>query len=173
MSPRPYMRATIVELEDLFAAKRTDTDTLNALKTELQFRNVPRATALLAKVKAALSGGTSLTPTAQPELFAASLPIASSPPQPPAVILPRPTPKLADTIPEPPAITLDAAYKFLRVTAGTSWEEVELARAKLVQRSHPDALEDSSAEKRSAALMDAKRANAAYAALAQVRRNNS
>jgi DnaJ-domain-containing protein 1 len=173
MSPRPYMRATIVELEDLFAAKRTDTDMLNALKTELQFRNVPRAIALLSKVKSALAGGMSLTPTAQPDLFAEPLPPSSFPRQPPAVILPKPTPKLADTILERPAITLEEAYKLLRVTVGTAWEEVEQARAKLVQRSHPDALEDSSVEKRSAALMDAKRANAAYAALAQERRHKS
>jgi hypothetical protein len=173
MNSRPYMRSTIVELEDLFAAKRTDTDTLNALKTELQFRNVPRAIALLAKVKSALSGGKSLTPTAQPGLFAVPLPPTSASPQPPAVILPRPTPTVTNTIPEPLAMTLDEAYKLLRVTAGTSWEEVELARAKLVQRSHPDVLQGSSAEKRSAALMDAKRANAAYAALAQERRHNS
>jgi len=64
MISRPLLRSTIVEPEALFAAKRTNTDTLNALQTELQFRNVPRATALLAKVKTALGGGMSLTPLA-------------------------------------------------------------------------------------------------------------
>jgi len=173
MSPRPYMRSTIVELEELFAAKRTDTDTLLALKTELQFRNVPRAMALLVKVKAALSGSTSLIPTAQPELFAAPLLPQPPPPQPVAVILPKPTPRPADKAPEVPAMPIDEAYKLLRVTGGTSWEEVEQARARLVQRSHPDALEGLSAEKRAAALLDAKRANAAYAALAQERSHSS
>jgi len=57
----------------------------------------------------------------------------------------------------------------LRVTAGAPWEEVEQARAKIVQRCHPDALEGLSADRRIAAVDDAKRANAAYAALAQER----
>jgi len=48
-------------------------------------------------------------------------------------------------------------------------ENVEQARAKLVQRSHPDALKVLSAEKRAAALLNAKRANAAYAVLARNR----
>jgi hypothetical protein len=173
MNPRPYMRSTIVELEDLFAAKRTDTDTLNALKTELQFRNVPRAISLLSKVKATLSGDTSLTPTAQPGLFTAPLPPQSPSPQPIVVILPKPAPRPPETVPEVQAMAIDEAYKLLRVTGGTPWEEVEHARARLVQRSHPDALEGLSAEKRALALLDAKRANAAYTALAKERSHNS
>jgi DnaJ-domain-containing protein 1 len=173
MSPRPFLRSTIVELEELFAAKRTDSDTLNALKTELQFRNVPRATALLAKVKNALSGDTSLIPTAQPGLFATALQPAPQRPQPTTSgILPKPIPKPAEKPPEVPAMPLDEAYKLLRVTAGTPWDEVEQARARLVQRSHPDALEGLSGEKRAAALSEAKRANAAYAALAKERSHN-
>ena len=173
MSLRPYMRAAIVELEDLFAAKRTDTDTLNALKTELQFRNVPRATALLAKVKGALSGGMSLIQTSQPKLFAAPSPPQPPSPQPVVVILPKPTPRPADKVHDLPAIALDEAYKLLRVTAGTPWDEVEEVRARLVQRSNPNALKGLSPEKRAAAVMDAKRANAAYAALAKERSYSS
>lgn len=173
MSPRPHFRSTIVELEDLFAAKRTDTDTLTALKTELQFRNVPRATALLVKVNAALSGETLLTPTAQPGLFASTPQPIPPPPQPPAVILPKPTPMPPDEASEVPVMALDEAYKLLRVTVGTPWEEVEQARSRLVQRSHPDALDGLSAEKRAAALQDAKRANAAYAVMARDRSHRS
>ena len=169
MSPRPYMRSTIVELEKLFVAKRTDSDTLNALRNELQFRNVPRATALMAEVKAALSGGTALTPGVQPELFAVALPPTPPPQQSAAVILPKPTPRPAEKAPAVPVVALDEAYKLLRVTAGAPWDEVEQARARLVQRSHPDALEGLSADKRAIALLDAKRANAAYAALAKER----
>ena len=169
MSGRPYMRSTIVELEELFAAKRTDSDTLNALKAELQFRNVPRATALLARVKVALSGGTPLTPTAQPGLFPSDVSPVPAAPKPAAMILPKPGPKPTDKVPDTPAMPLDEAYKLLRVTAGAPWDEFEQARAKLVQKSHPDALEGLSVEKRAAALQDAKRANAAYAAIAQER----
>jgi len=169
MSARPYMRSTIIELEELFAAKRTDSDTLNALEAELQFRNVPRATALLAKVKVALAGEIPLTPSAQPGLFPSAAAPVPAAPKPAAVILPKPGPKPSDKVPEAPAMPLDEAYKVLRVTAGAPWDEVEQARAKLVQKSHPDALEGLTVEKRAAAVQDAKRANAAYAAIAQER----
>jgi DnaJ-domain-containing protein 1 len=164
---RPYLRATIGELEDLFAAKRADTDTLNVLRTELQFRNVPRATVLLAEVKAALSGEQLLTPTAQPGLFASSSPLLPPAPRPPAVILPKPTAKPDGKAPDGgPTMGIDEAYKLLRVTAETPWEEVEQARSRLVQRSHPDSLEGLNDEIRAAAVQNAKRANAAYAAVA-------
>lgn len=81
MSARPYLRTTIVELEDLFAAKRTEIDTLNALKTELQFRNVPRAAALLLKVKAALMGDSPPISSTQAGLFPADPQPVPSPPQ--------------------------------------------------------------------------------------------
>ena len=172
MNARPFLRSTIVELEDLYAAKRTDADTLNALMAELQFRNVPRAIALLAKVKAALSGETPLTPSAQPELFTpSSLPLASPlpPPQPPAGIFPKPIPKSLGREPEAPTMALDEAYKILRVTAGSPWEQVEQARAMIVQRSHPDSILEVSPEKRSATIAEARLANAAYVALQRAR----
>jgi len=47
MTARPLLRHTVAQLEEMFAARPSDTGTLKALDTELQFRNVPRATALL------------------------------------------------------------------------------------------------------------------------------
>jgi len=174
MNARPFLRSTVVELEDLFATKRADTDTLNALKTELQFRNVPRATALLTRVKAALSGETALIPPAQPALFlspSSPQPSPSQSPQPHSVVLPKPILKSSEKEPGTRQMALDEAYKVLRVTEGTSWEQVEQARAKIVQRSHPDALEGLNSDKRAAMLTEARRANAAYAAIALARRS--
>lgn len=174
MNARPFLRSTIVELEDLFATKPADTDTLNALKSELQFRNVPRATALLTRVKAALSGETALIPSAQPSLFVAPSspqPSPSQSPQLPAMILPKPILKSSEKEPGAWPMALDEAYKVLRVTEGTSWEQVEQSRAKIVQRSHPDALEGLNSDKRAAVLTEARRANAAYAAIALAKRS--
>jgi DnaJ-domain-containing protein 1 len=72
-------------------------------------------------------------------------------------------------VPDVPKLAIDEAYKLLNVTARTPWEEVEQARAKLVLRSHPDAMESLSKEKRAVALADAKRANAAYSVIAKGR----
>jgi hypothetical protein len=173
MNTRPYPRSTIVELEDLFAAKRTDTDTLIALKAELQFRNVPRATSLLTKVKATLGGGARLPPPIQPELFALPSPVAHPAGQAtelPVVVLPNPAYKLLENIAESPSMVADEACKALRVVDGATWVEIEQARAKIVQRSHPDALEGLNPNKRANILAEARIANAAYLVLLQARK---
>ena len=173
MTTRPLLRHTIVQLEEMFAAQSSDTDTLEALNAELQFRNVPRATALLRKVKSALTGGSLMVTSAQPELFT-SAQAPAHPTAPPAmrpltVTLPKaiakPTPPPAET----PSMPLDEAYTVLRVTAGTVWAEVEQSRSKIVQRSHPDNIAGMSAEKRLAVQTDAKRANVAYSVILQSR----
>jgi hypothetical protein len=155
---------------------------LKVLKTELQFRNVPRAIALLLRIEATLAGDAPLTPSAQECLFLADpkcpptplvRPESSPPPQstqPSAVILPKSAPKTIEKPVEPSVMPLDEACKVLNVTLGIPWEQVEQARAKIVQRSHPDALEGLSPDKCSAARIEAKRANAAYIALANGRR---
>jgi hypothetical protein len=173
MTTRPLLRHTIVQLEEMFAAQSSDTDTLKALSAELQFRNVPRATALLRKVKSALTGGSPMVTSAQPELFtsaqAPAHPTAPPAMRPPTVTLPKaitkPTPPPAET----PSMPLDEAYTVLRVTAGTVWAEVEQSRSKIVQRSHPDNIAGMSAEKRLAVQTDAKRANVAYSVILQSR----
>ena len=173
MTARPLLRHTIAQLEERFAAKPSDTGTLKALDAELQFRNVPRATALLRKVKSAISDRSLLIPSAQPELFTPArtpiLPIAQPIMTPPAVILPKAVVKPAPPVAEIPPMALDEAYKVLRVTAGASWAEVEQSRFKIVQRAHPETVAELSAEKRIAAQTEAKRANAAYIVLLEAR----
>jgi len=173
MTARPLLRHTVAQLEEMFATKPSDTGTLKALDTELQFRNVPRATALLRKVRSALTGGGPLIPSAQSDFFtsaqapayAIAVPITT----PPVVILPKVAAKPAQPVAEIPPMALDEAYKILRVTAGASWEEVEQSRSKIVQRAHPDTVAELSAGKRTAAQTEARRANAAYVVLLKAR----
>ena len=173
MTTRPLLRHTIVQLEEMFAAKPSDTDTLKALDGELQHRNVPRATALSRKVKSALSGKSPLTPSAQPKLFSQpqALPRSVLAPvtPPPAVVLSKAVAKPTPPIDMLPPMALDEAYKVLRVLAGAPWAEVEQARAKIVQRSNPGNIADMSAEKRLAIQTNANRANVAYSVIMQSR----
>jgi len=51
---RPLMQHGVGQLEQLFAASKTDPKVLKQLENELRFRQVPRAVALLAEVQGAL-----------------------------------------------------------------------------------------------------------------------
>ena len=64
---------------------------------------------------------------------------------------------------------LEEAYKVLKATPGATWESIEQTRRTLVHQSHPSRWKTLSAEKRAQALAEAKRVNAAYAALSQTR----
>jgi len=64
---------------------------------------------------------------------------------------------------------LEEAYKVLKATPGTTWESIEHIRRTLVHQSHPSRWKMLSAENRAQALTEAKRVNAAYAALSQTR----
>jgi hypothetical protein len=60
---------------------------------------------------------------------------------------------------------LEDVCKVLKTAAGATWQSIEQARRLLVQQSHPSLLKLVSDERRIQALTDARRANAAYAAL--------
>lgn len=64
---------------------------------------------------------------------------------------------------------VEDAYKLLKATAGSTWESIEQTRRQLVQQSHPARLKSMNPERRAQALTEAKRVNAAYAALSQAR----
>jgi DnaJ-domain-containing protein 1 len=110
---------------------------------------------------------------AHPGLLADLVPLPHPPPLTAIVntekVVVGPTERMAEVI----TVIVEEAYKLLRVTAGTPWEEVEQSRRRLVQRSHPDVLKGLGAEKRAAVLLNAKRVNAAYAALAEERRGGA
>lgn len=186
---RPLMQHRVGQLEEMFAKAKADPKVLKQLEHELQYRQVPRAVALLAEVQAAMYGGTPATP---PVAAPAKQPVgapASAPEQPnlwdrpspalsaatPVVAQPRPlAPAVGPPVTRPqspplPTMPLEDACKVLRTTAGATWESIEQTRRLLVQQSHPSLLKPLSAEGRAQALTDARRANAAYAALQAVR----
>lgn len=182
MTARPLLRHSVGQLEELFTQKSADTETLNALAAELQHRSVPRATALLRKVTIALKRGNPMVQSAPAAVFVPPLIVQAQPtsmPRPPvpkvqrAAILPKTILDPLKTSTESARMSLEDAYKVLRVTSTASWAEVEQARVKIVQRAHPNAVAELSAEKRAALQAEAKRANAAYASIAASRRNEN
>jgi len=146
---RPLMQRGIGDLEALFAKSKTDVEVLKQLKHELQYRQVPRAVALLADVQTAMNGATSAKPG----------PIDTDA---------RKTQKDAVL-----SITVEDAYKLLKATSGSAWESIEQTRRQMVQPSHPARLKSMSLERRNQTLAEAKMVNAAYAALSQVRCSRS
>lgn len=60
---RPYIQKTIVELQDIFEANKTNSAELTRLAAELQHRKVPKAVALSKKVSDSLIG----TKTCEPK----------------------------------------------------------------------------------------------------------
>lgn len=188
---RPRMQHGVGQLEELFAKSKTDTKVLKQLEHELQYRQVPRAVALLAEVQAAMLG---LAPAAATfPAPRAPAPVAVPPPQPslwdvppppairtpapaPAVVAPpaaaraaaAPTPARAAT-PPAPVMPLEDAYKLLKATPGSTWESIEQTRRLLVRASHPEKLKGLAEARRSQVLAEASRVNVAYAAVSQAR----
>lgn len=180
---RPLMKYGIGQLEEMFSRGKADPEVLKQLEHELQYRKVSRAVALLAEVQAAMYLA---PPVGVPE------PLTARPPAPqqhplwelpaapatPSVVSRRPTtPSRSPETPasvepsNPPALAmpLDSAYKLLRATAGSTWESIEQTRRQIVQQTHPERLRSMSANRRTQALAEAKRINAAYAVLSQAR----
>ena len=172
---RPLIQHGVGQLEELFAKAKADQGVLKQLEHELQYRQVPRAVALLAQVKAAMDGSDPATasrqtvarpPRPRPQ-DGPSTP--TSRPSAPA-LTPTATPVAARSAVEPvPAMPLDDAHKLLRATPSTTWESIEQTRRLLVQASHPEKLNKLPESKRAQALTEASLVNAAYAALSQAR----
>jgi hypothetical protein len=190
---RPLMQHGVGQLEELFVKSKTDPKVLKQLEHELQYRQVPRAVALLAEVQAAMYGASTASAPAPAPAVRAPAPAIAPPPQPslwdglsppttqptaPALqpttapVAVRPALATAPTrlaTPPAPAMPLDDAYKLLKATPGATWESIEQTRRLLIQASHPEKLRKLPESKRAQALTEASRVNAAYAALSQVR----
>ena len=191
--PRTLMQHGVGQLEEMFDRGKADPKVLKQLENELQYRQVPRAVALLAEVQAAMNGGAAaqqvpIVPappparapapapvSQQPDLWGRSTapPIVAVPPAAPvravtpAVKPPEAPPVAAKAPASPPDMPLDEAYKVMKATLGATWESIEQTRRTLVQQSHPSRWKKLSAEKRAQTLTEARRVNAAYAALSQ------
>lgn len=188
--PRPLKQCGVSQLEEMFFKGKLDPKVLNLLEHELLFRQVPRAVALLGEVQAAMHEGIlAATPTnvstritrrvpataldsKQPDLWEHSSESPVAAPQIRTVSVTtkpeRPIPALKPAIPAP-TMALDDAYNVLKATHGASWATIEQTRRTLVQLSHPARLNSLSPEKRTQASVEAKRVNAAYAALSEAR----
>ncbi len=189
---RPLMQHGVGQLEELFAKSKADQTVLKQLEHELQYRQVPRAVALLAEVQAAMYGlaPDSEAPTAN--VAGAPAAVVVSPPQPslweppepatppaelPPTVATHPVaarPALAPTAsrfanPPPPTMPLEDAYRLLKATPGSTWESIEQTRRVLVQASRPGKLQGLLEGKRGQALVEAKRVNEAYVTLSQAR----
>lgn len=204
MVSRFLMRHKIEELEQLFAASKTDTKTLKALEEELRHRQVPRAVALLDKVqgtlkipKGAKSGSSPgsvpeppIVPAVkdlnqQPDLWCGqSTPVPQIAAKP--VVAQQEVLRSANRLGPPPeasapardagnatdatrGMSIDEAYKILKATSCSTWQTIEQNRRQLVQRAHPERVATLDPERRAHAETEAKRANAAYAVLHQLR----
>lgn len=180
------MQHGVGQLEELFTKSKSDSKVLKQLEHELQYRQVPRAVALLAEVQAAMYGlspGLAPTPAVksppsvpQPSLWdSPASTVRPAAPPPPAVTAPV-APRSAETaapvrpaISPSPVIPLDDAYKLLKATPGSTWESIEQTRRLLVQVSHPEKVRTLPEARRSHVLAEAKMVNEAYAALSQAR----
>lgn len=188
---RPYISYKIVQLEELFSSTRDNTTVLRNLQAELQHRNVPRALGLLEQVEAVLASLRSPGPDAaavakqseqgtQPDLWGRRQ--GTSAPEkltlPPMQIQPtnesaghdpneaaRPMARPSEMGAGGPTITVEDAYRLLRVAATSKWETVELARRTIVQAAHPDAIAKLPSDRQEQLKRAAKRANAAYLVL--------
>ncbi len=185
--PRPLMQHGVGQLEALFASSKANFKVLKQLEHELQFRQVPRALALLEQVQAAIRAANSAAapvttgpmPAKQPDLrtqpqamqpaappLPTTAPRPSSQPTGPSTTLLRPatgTPRA--TL----AMTFDDACKLLKVSPSAPWQEVEQARRQLVQLSHPDRVISLTPERRDQLRAEARRVNTAYAVISAIR----
>ncbi len=188
--PRPLMQLGVGQLEELFAKSKADSKVLKQLEHELQYRQVPRAVALLAEVQAAMYGARDAgapVPAATPAVPPSPLPRQPGLwEQPPATPVPTlvaakpahaPAPTAAPTpvgtgnqVPRAiQAMTIEDACKVLKTTPSATWESIEQTRRQLVQQSHPERVASMSPAGREQAQSNARLVNAAYATLSHAR----
>lgn len=189
--PRPLIQHGVGQLEELFSKSKTDQKVLKQLEKELQYRQVPRAVALLAEVQATILGrkeiegrvpAVAFLPQALPHqsdlpAHPTTLPTPAVPQFEQAPVhAPDSTPTVATspaTTPLPPrvtpTITVEDACKLLKATPGATWESIEQTRRLLVQQSSPSQTSMMSVDKRVQALEEARRVNDAYAVLSTQR----
>ena len=183
---RPLMQHGVAELKTLFEKSKSDVKTLKKLEYELQHRQVPRAVALLAEVRAAIpdaplteSSSSQVPVTAARQSGLWEAPIAVAPSKSPVSDItahPNTTVHNSHTAakrvavkPDVAPMSLEIAYKLLKSTPGSPWESVEMTRRQLVHQAHPEQTKMLSEERSAEALENARRINAAYVVVADAR----
>lgn len=185
---RPLMQYGVGHLEEMFTKGKADPKVLKQLENELQHQQVPRAVALLTEVRATMHSNTSVAnPIVDPPLVAVTVTTVSeqhalfqNPPASLNVVLQKtavvqmPPTSLVPTFPkqstqEIVAISVEDAYKLLKVMPGSTWESIEQTRRSLVMQSHPASVAALSADQHAQARTEAARVNAAYLMLSTLR----
>lgn len=183
--PRPLMQLGIVELENLFANAVNDATALRRLAHELAFRQVPRAVALLTRVKNALDALTGEGHQAQlllrhPEPAVLPAPGLTPPTGPASAASPPLVPPSVDVSLAPaadrtpreklmPVVSAEQARQVLALPLTATWESVENARRHLVDLAHPARILNLTESERAACVETARLANAAMRFLLQSR----
>ncbi len=174
---RPLLQKGISELEKLFASNPNDVKILKSLKNELNYRQVPRAVALLKAVEDLLSSESHSDISSQIPLFTpieTYLEPTKTTPTPPEHFNSKSESIETSLANQDTLLTLinpQDAYKILNVSTNTSWELIEKARGEIVELSNPHRMKNVSVENQRKVQLDAKRANAAYTFLLNYRTN--
>ncbi len=186
---RPLMQHGVQQLREMFDRSKADAGVLRQLAEELQHRQVPRASVLLAEVRAAIASASAVGvpgsvappvsragPARQQDLWTRPPPPPPVPGSAPPSHMPVAMPSLgapSAATPRPvrtvSTLTAEDACKVLKTTLGATWESIEQTRRLLVQQSSPSRTSTLSAEKRAQALAEARRVNDASATLSRIR----
>jgi hypothetical protein len=161
MNGRPLMRLGVKELEELYTKGCANAAELTKLEGELVHRHVPRAQQLLAKVRKA-QRTLGVTAAAEPQQ---ELRVALAPPAPPIPLAAFDSPRQEARSGPSGNLSVEQAYRTLRIGPSASWEDVELARRRVVQKSSPEVTRGMPERDRLALLAEARHANAAYEVL--------
>lgn len=116
----------------------------------------------------ARSPETTGTPTRAPAAKSADVPLPAASP----VTAPENVASVMETAEAVPAMSVDEAYRVLKVTAASTWELIEQTRRHLVQEAHPENVAKLSSERRVQVQAAAKRVNTAYAVIFAARTNS-
>jgi hypothetical protein len=160
-------------LEQLFAKSKLDAQVLGQLEQELQFREVPRARALLSEVRRAMIDlGRRVTPSEGAPVSQGGLwdDAATSEMSAEAKLrIPAPVAAPDEVSETTSSMSIEDAYRLLKVTLNATWEEIERSRCQLVHGSHPITLAPFGQLRKSQVVAEAKRVNQAYAVIANHR----
>lgn len=188
---RPLMQNGVGQLEEMFAKSKSDLKVLKQLESKLQYRQVPKAVALLTEVQRVICNTAKSTSTggAMPPATKAVMPviqqtglfeqpetISISVGESPVVLQPLSTsmtpPPLKQSTSTAATIPIDEAYKLLSATPGSTWKSIEQTRRLLVQQAHPSRVAALTAIKRAQIEAEAMQVNAAYLRLSTLRCNS-
>jgi len=186
---RPLKNSGIDALESIFGRSNASKDELLDLKEELELRTTQRASTLLEKVSERISSlpkkqtpASTALPRMEPKQ--ASLPLeipgfstAGATPQisvPVVVPTPKATvPSAKQNQPVLTEISVEQAYRILRVTTAASWDAIEASRRELVSHAQPDKTAGIPADKRSQLQAEAQQVNRAYRKLLEAKQANT